>query len=279
MKKIVILSGKGGAGKTTVTLNLSSLFNQATVVDCDVEEPNIHLFFPNQFTSQEIVYRNLPEIDQTRCTHCGKCSQFCQFNALITGKKKTVVIPTLCHDCGGCALVCPEKAISFVPHPAGEIFKNHDQSLNILYGLLHTGERSAIPVITTLKNCIPENSDQIAFLDAPPGAACSTVTTLEDVDYALIVVEATPFGISDFKLIKQLVASMEIPYSIVINKATGEHDDLKKYCRENSIKILGIIPADYKIATLYATGKIGVNYDEEYRNVFKSIKDNLLELL
>lgn len=266
--KIAVLSGKGGTGKTTVSSSLAFI-SKMLLIDTDIEEPNSHIFLKGNIEDIKSVYTRFPEVNMEKCNLCGECGNFCKFNAIIPVKKRVIVFGEACHDCGGCEIVCKNGAISWEKREIGKIYtgKTHFNSIN-KYGELNIGEMSGVKIIKE----IYKNTEEKDFLiDCPPGTACTTVSAVEVADFAIIVVEPSPFGLSDMKLVVQLLRDMKIPFGVVINKFDEDKNIVKKYCDDEKIEIIGTIPFDRKIAEAYSKGKIIAEALPEYRENFETI--------
>lgn len=266
--KIAVLSGKGGTGKTTVSSSLAFI-SKMLLIDTDIEEPNSHIFLKGNIEDIKSVYTRFPEVNMEKCNLCGECGNFCKFNAIIPAKKRVIVFGEACHDCGGCEIVCKNGAISWEKREIGKIYtgKTHFNSIN-KYGELNIGEMSGVKIIKE----IYKNTEEKNFLiDCPPGTACTTVSAVEVADFAIIVVEPSPFGLSDMKLVVQLLRDMKIPFGVVINKFDEDKNIVKKYCDDEKIEIIGTIPFDRKIAEAYSKGKIIAEALTEYRENFETI--------
>lgn len=266
--KIAVLSGKGGTGKTTVSSSLAFI-SKMLLKDTDIEEPNSHIFLKGNIEDIKSVYTRFPEVNMEKCNLCGECGNFCKFNAIIPAKKRVIVFGEACHDCGGCEIVCKDGAISWEKREIGKIYtgKTHFNSIN-KYGKLNIGEMSGVKIIKE----IYKNTEEKDFLiDCPPGTACTTVSAVEVADFAIIVVEPSPFGLSDMKLVVQLLRDMKIPFGVVINKFDEDENIVKKYCDDEKIEIIGTIPFDRKIAEAYSKGKIIAEALPEYRENFETI--------
>lgn len=266
--KIAVLSGKGGTGKTTVSSSLAFI-SKMLLIDTDIEEPNSHIFLKGNIEDIKSVYTRFPEVNMEKCNLCGECGNFCKFNAIIPAKKRVIVFGEACHDCGGCEIVCKNGAISWEKREIGKIYtgKTHFNSIN-KYGKLNIGEMSGVKIIKE----IYKNTEEKDFLiDCPPGTACTTVSAVEVADFAIIVVEPSPFGLSDMKLVVQLLRDMKIPFGVVINKFDEDKNIVKKYCDDEKIEIIGTILFDRKIAEAYSKGKIIAEALPEYRENFETI--------
>jgi len=273
--KIAILSGKGGTGKTTISVNLFSFLNKGTLIDTDVEEPNSHLFIKGTPLKEESVYKKYPIVNQDLCNNCGKCGDFCNFNAIIPAKKKILVFKDLCHDCGGCALVCDSGAITYEDKEVGVIYS---QSINkdkrFLYGNLTVGEVSGVKIIDQLKETTL--NDELLLIDSPPGTACSTVAAIKDTDYCIICAEPTPFGLSDMKLVIELLRAEKLNFGVIINKYNLGNDDITRYLDSEGIKILEKIKFDRLFAEVIADGDLLINKSKYFYNKIANIAEKVL---
>lgn len=250
--KIACLSGKGGAGKTLVAVNLAYAAGKATYIDCDVEEPNGRLFWkPEQVVSQT-VSTLLPEFDGEKCTGCKACVQFCRFHALMYILEKPMVFSEVCHSCGGCRLVCPTGAITEKPKPIGILEQGRSGDVTVISGILNPGEASGVPLIRQAM----ELAGDLTILDCPPGSACTVMETVRGADVCLLVAEPTAFGFHNFQMVHQLCTLLEKPCAVVINKQSSSYQPLEDYCQVHSLPILARIPYDQELAAMSAQGQI-----------------------
>ncbi|SES85875.1 MinD superfamily P-loop ATPase, contains an inserted ferredoxin domain [Methanococcoides vulcani] len=264
--KIAIASGKGGTGKTTIAVNLALSLKDAQLFDCDVEEPNCNLFLGYDLEKVEDVNVPTPVIDKSKCDLCGKCSEFCQFNALAVLPEDVMIFPTLCHGCGGCSIVCPNEAISEVDRKVGVIEGSTNEDLVFYQGLLKIGEPMTSLVIKALQEHIDKNTT--AIIDAPPGTACPVIASVKNVDYCILVTESTPFGFHDLKLALDVMRILGIPFGVVINQCDIGDNRVEEYCIEEEIPVLMKIPYDREIARLYSQGIPFVNEMPEWKDRF-----------
>ncbi len=280
--KISVLSGKGGTGKTFVSTNLTRVASQkrkTLLLDCDVEEPNSGLFFMTSNPVIDLVSTPLPVVDQNRCTHCGICAKKCQFNAIASFPKTTIVYKNLCHGCGVCSMVCPEHAISETQKNIGQLETTElGESLSIVTGRLNVGEPSGVKVIRALKKHIPAESD-LVILDSPPGASCPVVETLRGVDFALMVTESSPFGLHDLQIAMQIAEEMKIPIGVVINRYDEKNDKTREFLSGKNIPVLMTIPFDMEIARHYSSQKLLVDISDHYRSEFSSLLEKIEGML
>ena len=275
--KIAVLSGKGGAGKTFVSVNLAVAAQKSTYIDCDVEEPNGHLFLKPENIEKENVYTYVPAFDSEKCTGCKKCVRFCHFNALVFIKGKPKVFNDVCHFCGGCQMVCPSDAITYEKRTIGVIETGIHNKINTVTGILNTGESSSIPVIKQALS--KENPNDVTIVDSPPGSACSVMESISDADYCVLVAEPTAFGFHNFKMVYELVKIMDKKCGVIINKSDLEYTPLTSFCNENNLDILMEIPYTDGIAKENANGniisEISEKMNEKFTNVLAYIREQV----
>ncbi|OGH98033.1 MAG: (4Fe-4S)-binding protein [Candidatus Melainabacteria bacterium GWF2_32_7] len=268
--RIAVASGKGGTGKSTVSINLawilSKQYKNVYLLDCDVEEPNCHIFLKPELQEVKKVFLPVPEINSDLCIGCGKCSNLCEFNALACIKDKIIVFPELCHGCGGCMLVCPVKAIREAGREVGVIEEGKIDNLNFIHGKLRIGEAMSPPLIKEVKRCL--NNSQIQILDCPPGTSCPVISAISDTDFVILVTEPTPFGLYDLKLAVDMVKEMGLPFGIVINKSGSNDYLIEEYANIEQIEIMAKIPDDRLIAEAYSRGEIIIETLPEYKELF-----------
>lgn len=272
--KLSVLSGKGGTGKTTLSVNLYAYLKNATLIDTDTEEPNSHLFINPQNDQTIDVLKQYPVVDYTICNHCKKCGEYCNFNAIIPTNKKVLVFDDLCHDCGLCAMVCETNAIQYKDKHIGSIYSSFEDDKAFHYGKLNVGEISGVRIIEKLTEIAKD--DDLVIVDCPPGVACSTVAASRDSDYAIICAEPTPFGISDMKMVVELLREEGTPFGVVVNKSGIGNQDIYHYLEHEKITLLENIPFTKKRAMLYSEGKLIVDYDFEFRDKIKNIINQVL---
>jgi MinD superfamily P-loop ATPase len=267
---ISIASGKGGTGKTTVAVNLTlSLENNVQYLDCDVEEPNGHIFIKPNFQKSITVGTPIPEVNKSKCSYCGKCGAICQYHAIVVIKNNVLVFPELCHSCAGCWLVCPENAISPIDRELGIAEQGDNSGIEFIHGKLRIGEAMSPPLIRKVKNEIDPNKTVI--IDAPPGTSCPVIESVKKSDFVLLVTEPTPFGLNDLKLAVEMVRSLKLKFGVIINRSDIGNDEVQKYCKQGKIDILMEIKNDRKIAEAYSRGMPLVEIYPEYRTKFQSL--------
>lgn len=271
---IAVLSGKGGTGKTTVSINLAKSL-KANYIDCDVEEPNGFIFLNPNIEEQKEVEVEIPVINLDQCTLCLKCIEVCQFNALLNIEEDIMVFPNLCHSCGACEIACIYNALNYQYRKIGKIEKGKSGETICMAGTLNVGEPMAGPIIKTLMKQVPK---MLNIIDCSPGTSCNVVQTLKHADGAVLVTEPTLFGLHDFKMAVELVKLFNIPYGVIINKDDGKNNIIKQYCSEKKIKSIGSIPYKKEIAHIYSNGKMLYDYPE-YKNVFNMLSEKVKEVL
>lgn len=257
--RIAVASGKGGTGKTTVATNLAFLAAQVgrTVVyaDCDVEEPNGHLFLKPTIDRERSIDRLIPAVERERCTLCGRCSELCRYGAMACVGQSVLVFAELCHACGGCMLACPEDAIREEPRSVGRLRLGWSGSVQFLDGVLNVGEAMSPPAIRAVKAALPTDAD-LAILDCPPGTSCPVIESVRGADLVLLVTEPTPFGLYDLGLAVEMTRVFRLPFAVVVNRADAGDREVWEYCRRQGIAILAEIPDDRAVAEAYSRGKL-----------------------
>ena len=264
--KIAILSGKGGTGKTFVSTNLSRVMENSIYLDCDVEEPNGHLFLKGPVNTTVPVALPIPKVNNNLCDGCMKCVDFCQFNALAYTGKELLVFKKICHSCGGCKIICPQNAISEFPRQIGKIESRSYKNTTLHTGVLNTGEESGTAIIGELMK--KTTSGDAVVIDCPPGSSCVVMDSIKNADYCLIVAEPSIFGSHNLKMVHKLVDIFEKPIGIVLNKTIEGKNPSEDYCKENNLPVLMEIPWNAEIGNYNAEGKLLVEHSDDYKDKF-----------
>ncbi|MFH1415391.1 MAG: ATP-binding protein [Elusimicrobiota bacterium] len=273
MKKIAVASGKGGTGKTTFSVLLSRILSKkykVQLVDCDVENPDCHLFFNREPDKHKEVNVFYPVIDKQKCTFCGKCQQVCEYHCLLVMKDNVMFFPELCHPCKGCLLACPEKAITEGKRCVGEEFSyKEDKNIFFDYAVMNVGEARANPLIGELKTRVRNNVDYVIY-DSPPGANCPMVEAVKDTDYVVLVTEPTPFGLYDLRIAWSVVKKLGIPAGIVINRSESDDRLIEDFADKEALEIILRIPFSREFASYYSKGIIKEKYfPEQEKRILK----------
>ncbi len=277
---ISVASGKGGTGKTLVATSLALALkdkHEVQLLDCDVEEPNDHIFIKPDIRHQNAVSIPVPKVDEEKCTHCGKCAEVCAYNAIAVVKEYVLTFPELCHGCGACSYLCPEQAISEVANDIGIIETGNAGAIDFVHGKLTIGQAMAPPVIRKVKELADKN--KVAIIDASPGTSCPVVEAIKESDFCLLVTEPTPFGLNDLALAVETVRQLDIPCGIVLNRAGAGNGKTLEYCRKENLPILLTIPLDIEIAHLYSKGVALVEGMPQWREDFVGLFNKIVELV
>jgi MinD superfamily P-loop ATPase len=272
--QVAVLSGKGGTGKTFVAVNLAYVSGESSYIDCDVEEPNGHLFLKPEIKEIEKISVQVPVVNEEICSGCKKCVDFCKFNALVLIRNKVKVYKELCHSCGGCLLVCPEEAIIEEDRIIGIVESGKSKSVKTRTGVLNIGEASGVPIVRRLLEEVPESEN--VFIDCPPGSSCLVMESIKDVDYCVLVTEPTIYGVHNTELVYELVKLFNKPFGMVLNKVTDDALVAREFCSTNNINILAEFPYDSNIAKLSSDGKLLAQKNEHYYRVFNGILQKIV---
>ncbi len=268
--KIAVLSGKGGTGKTLVSVNLAAVIKNSVYIDCDVEEPNGHLFFKPEGVERQRVAVKTPLVDFEKCNGCRICVDFCKFNALAYIGNKVKVFDEICHSCGGCAQFCPEGAITEQDKLIGQIEIGKSEDVKVVTGILNTGEATGVPIIKGLLE-YAQADEALTVIDCPPGSACIVMESIKDADYCILVAEPTLFGVHNLNMVYDLVKLFNKPFGVVLNKCLEGDNPAEQYCDEKNICVLGKIPFNKELGTMNSNGLIVARESQEYHEIFDKL--------
>jgi MinD superfamily P-loop ATPase len=267
---IAIASGKGGTGKTTVAVNLAlSMPGRVTILDCDVEAPNVHLFLTTTTLREEIAGIPTPEVDADLCNQCGDCSRVCQYHAIAVLGRGATVFPELCHGCGGCTRVCPERAINEIKRPIGIIEERRAGRRRLVQGRLNVGEALVPALIRQVRSRCHDG--ETVLIDAPPGTSCSMIAAVRGADFVILVTEPTPFGLNDLELAVETVRKLGLPFGVVVNRVGSGDNRVHRYLAAQNIELLLEIPDDRRVAEAYARGSTLVDNVPGMRPLFATL--------
>jgi len=270
--RIAIASGKGGTGKTMVATNLTWTAarggDKTAYIDCDVEEPNGHIFLKPDIENVREGTMAFPVVNMDTCTGCGACAELCRYKAIILLSEKPLVFPEMCHACGGCMLVCPVDAITYSDRGIGAIETGTAFGAQFIQGRLDVGQVLSPPLIRQVKKLIPD--DGLTILDSPPGTSCPVIETVHGADYAVLVTEPTPFGLNDMKLAVEMLNVLRIPFGVFINRADIGTRDTVKFCEKHALPVLASLPDDRRIAEAYSNGMLAAEMFPDIREMFIS---------
>ena len=273
---ITVASGKGGTGKTTVATNLAVAVGEGvTLLDCDVEEPNAHIFVKPANVTAQPVTTMVPEVDTSLCVTCGACSDLCRFSAITLVGDELYTFPRMCHSCGGCVMVCPTGALSEGSRQLGEVEIGTCEGFELISGRLQVGEAMSPPLIERVKELAKDR--ELVVVDAPPGTSCPVIAAMNGTDFVVLVTEPTPFGLNDLKLAVEATRAVGLPFGIVINRADAGDDRVERYAEEEGIEILLSIPYSRKVAEFYARGRLLVEAMPEMEEAFSTMAERIKE--
>lgn len=278
--QLVVLSGKGGTGKTSVVASFSVLMEDKILADCDVDAPNLHLILkPEVQYKEEFKGSKKAVIITEKCISCGKCKEHCRFGAIFFENNKYQVDEVLCEGCGVCAYICPADAINLEESISGYLFVSNTRYGKLAHAKLNVGEENSGKLVEKVRRKAKELGENI-IIDGPPGIGCPVIASLSGVDKVLIVTEPTFSGLHDLKRVLKLAQHFKLETFVCINKYDINPEvakEIEEYCKAMKIKVIGKIPYDEKVTEAMVNGKAIVEYDgeakasKEIRKIFSSL--------
>lgn len=278
---IAIASGKGGTGKTLIATNLFALLSaegqSVTLADCDAEEPNSLIFFRCTKDSETDVMQMLPVLNESACVYCGKCEDYCSYNAIFTLPEKRVfkLMEDMCHGCGACTYVCKYGALTESRISLGKVSRySFNKNSTLTEGRLRVGAATPVPVIKQTINA-SQNSN-ITILDSPPGTSCPFIHTISKADHILLVTEPTPFGLNDLKISVSIAREMNKSFSVIINRAGLGFKDIYSYLEQENINIAMELEFEKEIAGIYSSGQLLIEHRRDIYEKFMKLRSTLI---
>ena len=277
--RIAFVSGKGGTGKTSVSLAVFiALSEQGQVImaDTDVEEPDCHLFLEPQEVRQYEVTEPVARVDTSRCEFSGRCSEVCRYGAIVTiPNKQVMVFDEMCNGCGACALACPNKAIYFEERLQGWVKQGKTPYGPVFWGITKVGVRSPTGVIDGVFEHLPQEG--LILVDAPPGAGDAMVHAVKPADYVIVVSEPTKFGIHDANAVFKVLRQLGKPFGVIVNKSGIGDPSYPDSLREAGIPVLMEVPFSLEAAKTLAGGGSLLDVFGELAGAFRSMIEKILE--
>ena len=278
-KEVVIVSGKGGTGKTSLAASFTVLAENAVFCDADVEAPNLAILLePRSSVTEDFYGMSAAKIDPEKCTRCGLCEKYCRFLAI----HGCTVVTELCEGCGVCGLVCPEDAISREPRLAGKICRSITPQGVLVHGNILPGMGNSGKLVSRIKTFVRDEARRygadLIIVDGPPGIGCPVISALGGAAYVVAVTEPTPSGIHDLDRLLGLVEHFRIPAGVVVNKSDLEPAvslRIRENVRRRGHDNLGEIPFDPAVPEGLSRGRIPVEYDSPFTERTKEIWDKI----
>lgn len=279
-KQIVILSGKGGTGKTTIAAAFSSIISNKVIIDCDVDAANMHLILnSDEIERCDFNGGKKAAIDSTRCMSCGLCQSVCRFDAIID----FAVTQINCEGCGFCARICPVEAVTFTDCKSGTYFVNRlPDGSKFYYAKLLPGAGNSGKLVSEIKsNAIKNISPDVRWviIDGPPGIGCPVNASIASADFAVLVIEPTVSGLHDLKRLAELLSRFHLQSGIIVNKCDLNEqvtNQIFGYAEEKNIPVIGTIPFDLRFVESLIEGKNIVDIHKDIRENIRNIFDLLL---
>ncbi|SME89708.1 ATP-binding protein [Desulfovibrio gilichinskyi] len=284
MKQLVVISGKGGTGKTSVVSALASVGPKKVLADCDVDAADLHLILsPTILETHEFVSGERPSINPELCTQCGMCIENCKFGAI---SKNFSIIPEKCEGCGVCSFICPVGAVTEQPRNCGQWFKSDTRFGTMIHAALGIGEENSGKLVTTVRNAstaaAEENGAELVLVDGSPGVGCPVIASLTNADLAVFVAEPTISAVHDLKRVHKLTEHFRIPSMTIINKCginADQENEIKNFCSEKEILIVGELGYDTIFTKAQLAGLSVVEFDpngmgKEIKKIWEKMERN-----
>jgi MinD superfamily P-loop ATPase len=267
LKEIVVISGKGGTGKTSITASFASLAKNAILADCDVDAPDLHIIMTPKILDQRPFHGSeLAIIDPDICTSCGACVEACRFEAI---SDDIEVDEYRCEGCGVCALVCPSNAVKFEIKRSGTVFVSDTRFGPMVHAKLDPGEEVSGKLVSEVKKEVRDLAQkkgrEIILIDGPPGVGCSVIATISGADFIVVVTEPTISAIADMKRALDLADHFNIPSALCINKAginPAKTQEIRDYCDSRGLQLLATLPYDHIITRAMLESKSVIELGE-----------------
>ena len=218
----------------------------------------------------------VPEVDEEKCNLCGKRGEICQYRAIVVIGETVLPFVEMCHSCGGCVEVCPEKAITETTRELGQIERGHRNGLEFVHGRLRVGEAMSPPLIKAVRQYT--RPEVLTIIDAPPGTSCPVIAAMKGAHFVILVTEPTPFGLHDLKLALGAVRILGIPFGLVINRSDLWDNKVLEYAKQENVPVLMEIPFDRKIAEAYSKGDMIVEALPEWKEKFVELYQNIEQI-
>lgn len=284
MKKLLILSGKGGTGKTTTAAAFIKFSNAKAYADCDVDAPNLHIVtkFGIMPKEKDFYGADKATIDKDKCIECGSCFEHCRFDAIEKDGDKYSVNEYACEGCGTCFEICPVNAVTMNPDVAGNVMLYDNENSYLSTAKLKMGRGNSGKLVTEVKRNLPELDNEVAIIDGSPGIGCPVIASISGVDLVLVVAEPSLSGMSDMQRIVKTAENFHIPVAICVNKCdtNDEHTKtIEDFCKDNDIKFVGKIPYDSSVSKAINENKSVADVDCEARKALLKVYDNTMKLL
>lgn len=287
MKQITIISGKGGTGKTTIASNFIKLARDHIAVDCDVDAANLHILLsPEIKEKKDFIGGAVAEVSD-ECTNCGECEKLCRFEAISNSSSDIKIDPIRCEGCGVCEYICPVDAIKLESHNQGYYYTSDSSFCTLVHAKLNPGAENSGLLVTRVRNAaedIANNQNKKAIIiDGAPGIGCPVISSLNGVDYAMIVTEPTLSGIGDFIKVFEVIKFFNIKTFACVNKYDINLTNTEKiydFCLKNDIELIGKIPYDDKVPICLSNKKFIIDEPsseagKEIKKIWEKIKEYL----